>query len=258
MHTVASPRWLIGGAPRPAAPKLYCFAHGGGSAAEYFRWARELPGAHFQAVQLPGRGARAAEPPFTSMDALVEAFLAEVPLGAGGAPYAFFGHSLGALVSYEIARGLRAAGRPLPSRLVVSGFPAPHLPRAVEPLHRLPDDELIDAVARVHGGIPEEVLASAELRALTATALRADYQVLETYTWRAEEPLDVPVTVFGGRDDHVTAEQLEAWRELTTAEVSVRRFPGGHFYLREQPAAVLRALAGALRPVPAGGGGAPC
>ncbi|MCX5206819.1 alpha/beta fold hydrolase [Streptomyces sp. NBC_00237] len=242
--TTTSPRWLISGPPRPAAPRLYCFAHGGGSAAEYLRWARGLPGVVPYAVQLPGRGSRADEPVLTSMDALVTAFLAEVPLDA--APYAFFGHSLGSLVSYEITRALRAAGRPLPARLVVSGMPAPHLPRTSGPLHELPDRELLETVSRLHGGIPEEVLASPELCDLAVRALRADYQVLETYTWRPQEPLDLPVTVLGGTDDRVTAEQLEAWRELTTGEVTVRRFPGGHFYLRERPAPVLRALAGAV------------
>jgi surfactin synthase thioesterase subunit len=256
MQTAALPRWLVSGAPRPAAPKLYCFAHGGGSAAEYLRWARSLPGAELHAVQLPGRGTRLGEPVFTSMDTLVEGVLANVPLGA--APYAFFGHSLGSLIAYEVTRALRIADRPLPARLVVSGYPAPHLPHTSQGLHTLPDDELIEAIARIHGGIPEEVLASAELRELAATALRADYQVLETYSWREDEPLSLPITVFGGLADHVTAEQLQAWQELTTGEVTVRQFPGGHFYLREQPAPVLRSLAGALRAVPAQERSAPC
>ncbi|MFJ8671663.1 thioesterase II family protein [Streptomyces sp. NPDC093589] len=256
MRTAALPRWLVSGAPRPAAPKLYCFAHGGGSAAEYLRWARDLPGAEFHAVQLPGRGSRLAEPVFTSMDTLVEGVLAHVPLGT--APYALFGHSLGSLIAYEVTRALRTAGRPLPAQLVVSGYPAPHLPRVSQELHTLPDAELIEAVSRTHGGIPEEVLASAELRELAATALRGDYQVLETYSWRAGEPLSLPITVFGGRGDQVTAEQLQAWQELTTGEVTVRQFPGGHFYLREQPAPVLRSLAGALRAVRTQERSAPC
>ncbi|MFG2891068.1 thioesterase II family protein [Streptomyces sp. NPDC048248] len=256
MQTAALPRWLVSGAPRPAAPKLYCFAHGGGSAAEYLRWARNLPGAELHAVQLPGRGTRLSEPVFTSMDTLVDGVLAHVPLGT--APYAFFGHSLGSLIAYEVTRALRTADRPLPACLVVSGYPAPHLPYTSQELHTLPDDDLIEAVSRIHGGIPEEVLASAELRELTATALRADYRILETYAWRASEPLSLPITVFGGLADHVTAEQLQAWQELTTGEVTVRQFPGDHFYLREQPAPVLRSLAGALRTAPTKERRAPC
>ncbi|WP_137992785.1 thioesterase II family protein [Streptomyces vilmorinianum] len=257
MQYTASPRWLVSGAPRPSAPQLYCFAHGGGSAAEYLRWARTIPGAGLHCVQLPGRGSRAAEELPASLDTLVEAFVAQVPLGPG--PFVFLGHSLGALVAYEVTRRLRDLGAPaLPARLVVSGFPAPHMPRPHTELHTLPDAELLDAVSRRHGGIPQEVLDSPELQALTVPALRGDYRLLETYVWRESAPLELPVTVFGGREDRVTPEQLEAWRELTTGEVTVRRFPGGHFYLRERPAEVLRALAAEVRAarVPAGTGGA--
>ncbi|WP_128979229.1 thioesterase II family protein [Streptomyces roseicoloratus] len=265
MSTSTPPRWIIGGASRPAAPKLYCFAHGGGSAAEYLRWARDLKAGEPHAVQLPGRGSRTGEPVITSMDALVAALLDGVRPDAG--PFVFFGHSFGSLVAFEFTRALRAAGRPQPAHLVVSGYPAPHLPRAASRLHLLGDRELLEEVSGLHGGIPPEVMADDDLVAIAARALRADYQVLETYAHRPEPPLSVPVTVLGGTEDRVTAEQLEAWRELTDAEVTVRRFPGGHFYLRDRPAPVLRALSGALTAaaratagVPAGSGerGDPC
>ncbi|MFI8521833.1 thioesterase II family protein [Streptomyces sp. NPDC085481] len=249
MSTPTPPRWILGGAPRPAAPKLYCFAHGGGSAAEYLRWARDLRTAEPCAVQLPGRGSRTREPVITSMGALVDALLDGVR--PDDEPFVFFGHSFGSLVAFEFTRALRAAGRPLPAHLVVSGYPAPHLPRAASQLHRLGDRELLEAVSGLHGGIPEEIMTSEDLVALAARALRADYEILETYAHRPGEPLSVPITVLGGTEDRVTAEQLDAWRELTDAEVTVRRFPGGHFYLRERPAPVLRALSGALASVAA-------
>lgn len=247
MITQLSARWLVGGPARPGAPKLYCFAHGGGSAAEYVRWARALTGVELHVVQLPGRGSRFGEPPLTSMGTLVAALTEQV---AFGAPYTFFGHSLGALVAYELAGALREAGRRLPERLVVSGFPAPHLPRTSLGLHLLPDDELLAEVSRLHGGIPREVLDEPELRALVAVPLRADYTIVETYRWRDRPALEVPVTVFGGRDDRVDEAELAAWQELTTLPVEVRTFPGGHFYLREHSAVVLRALAARLRTPP--------
>ncbi|MEU2061640.1 alpha/beta fold hydrolase [Streptomyces sp. NPDC013455] len=236
--------WLLSGAPRTAACELYCFPHGGGTAAEYRRWARDLRTARVHAVQLPGRGPRLHEPVPGSMRELVEAFVAHVPLPTDR--FVFFGHSLGALFAYEVTRALAAAGRPLPDRLVVSGFRAPHLPHPATGIHRLPDDELLDTVARLHGGLPDEVLASAELRETAAAALRADYRVLETYAWQAGDPLPVPLTVFGGEDDRIAADELEAWSEHTSAGATVRLFPGGHFYLRERPAPVQRALAAAL------------
>ncbi|QGV82954.1 thioesterase [Streptomyces ficellus] len=243
------PRWTLSGAPRPAAPQLHCFAHGGGSAAEYLRWARDLRNAEVHAVQLPGRGSRTAEPVITSMDTLVESFLAAGP--PLREPFVFFGHSFGALLAFEVTRALRTAGQPLPAHLVVSGYPAPHLPRAASRLHLLGDRELMEAVSGLHGGIPEEVMACEELVTLAARALRADYQILETYAHRPQEPLPVPVTVLGGTEDRVTPEQLDAWRELTDAEVTVRQFTGGHFYLRDRPAPVLRTLAGVLGAVTA-------
>ncbi|MFI8961721.1 thioesterase II family protein [Streptomyces sp. NPDC053493] len=244
MSTPTSPRWILGGAPRPAAPALYCFAHGGGSAAEYLRWARDLKAGEPNAVQLPGRGSRLREPVITSMDALVDALLDGVR--PDREPFVFFGHSFGSLVAFEFTRALRAAGRPQPAHLVVSGYPAPHLPRAASRLHLLGDRELLETVAGLHGGIPPEVLADDTLVTLAAQALRADYQILETYAHRPEAPLSLPVTVLCGTEDRITDAQLEAWWELTDAEVTVRRFPGGHFYLRDRPAPVLRALSAAL------------
>ncbi|WP_369392699.1 thioesterase II family protein [Streptomyces sp. CG1] len=250
------PNWLLSAAPRAAACDLYCFPHGGGTAAEYLRWTRDLRTARVHAVQLPGRVPRLHEDVPGSMRELVEAFVAEAPLATG--PFAFFGHSLGALFAYEVTRAMSAAGRRLPDRLVVSGFRAPHLPRPDTQIHRLPDDELLDTVARLHGGLPDEVLASAELRQMAAGALRADYRILETYVWDAGDPLPVPLTVFGGEDDRITADELEAWGEHTSAGASVRRFPGGHFYLRERPAPVQRAMAAVLAMVRAAERSTPC
>lgn len=236
-HTASSARWLVRlpASDRPGRTRrVFCFPHGGGAAAEYIRWARGLRDTEFNAVQLPGRSGRIGQEPFTDMTSLVDALVDEVTFTP---PYTLFGHSLGALIAYELAHALRAAGHPLPERLLVSSYPAPHLPRQRSALHRLPDDELLDEVGRRHGGIPPEVLAHAELREAAAHCLRADYTILETYTWQPRAPLPVPVTVLGGRQDPlVTPEQLAAWDELTTVRpCPVRTFPGGHFYLRQGP-----------------------
>lgn len=237
-------RWFIQGQARPGRPKLFCFPHGGGSAAEFVRWSRQLPSVELSAVQLPGRGSRLAEPVLSDMGELVAAVVDAMPTTA---PYSVFGHSLGALVAYEVTRELRRTGRRLPDRLVVSGFPAPSTRRTEPPVHRLPDDDLIGEVARRHGGLPGEILTDPELKAMVARYLRADYQVLETYEWRAEPPLPVPLTVFGGRDDSIGEDALSAWQEHVTDPITVRHFPGDHFYFREHQAVVLRALAAVVR-----------
>ncbi len=238
-------RWLVPGPARPGAPRLYCFPHGGGSAAEYVRWGTALPGFEVHAVHLPGRGARLAEPPLTDLGSLVAELVRAVPFGATG-PYAFFGHSLGALVAHEVSRVLWETGGEPPGHVVVSAFPAPSQVRVTAPVHDLPTGELVAEVARRHGGLPPEVLTNPALRALAADALRADYRVLETYAWRPGPPVPVPLTVFGGRDDGISEAELRAWGAHTTEPVDVRLFPGGHFYLREGAPAVQRALAGAL------------
>ncbi|MFC9329991.1 thioesterase II family protein [Kitasatospora sp. NPDC057015] len=242
MDAPATPRWTIRapGSER-SARTLYCLPHGGGSAAEYVRWARDLRRVAVCAVQLPGRGSRLEEPAPTGMDELVGTLVEELVLNP---PYVLFGHSFGALVAYEFAQALRTAGRPLPERLILSSYPAPHLPRESSGLHRLPDGELLAEVARLHGGIPDEVLGNAELSRLAAHCVRADYRIVETYSWRPRPPLPVPITVLGGRDDVVSEEQLAAWCAHTTmGPIRQRTFAGGHFYFRErQRAAVLRTV----------------
>lgn len=243
MNTRTAGRWFVQGPPRPGGQRLFCFPHGGGSAAEFIRWGRHLPRVELSAVQLPGRGTRLSEPALTSMDDVVAALTDVVPTTV---PYSMFGHSLGALVAYEVTRALWRAGRPLPDRLIVSGFPAPSTPRTQSPVHPLPDEELIAEVGRRHGGLPEEVLGDAELKCLLARYLRADYQVLETYQWRPSDPLPVPVTVFGGRDDKISEADLRAWQGHTTEEITLRMFAGDHFYFRQHQAATMRALSGAV------------
>ena len=247
MNTIsmAPPRWTVRGTPRPGAPRLYCFPHGGGSAAEYVRIAREVPGVEVHAIQLPGRGTRLREDAFSRMSDLVERLVEEVEFGAE--PFAFFGHCFGTLVAYEVTRELRRTGRRLPERLVLSGYPAAHIPRLEPSMLGFGDEELIAEVGRRYGWEPDGVVDDPELRALAAGSLRSDFEVLETYRWQPEAPLPMPVTVFGGRADAVTKEALTAWREHTTQDVTVRMLPGGHFYFREPRSPLPRFLAGATR-----------
>ncbi|MFE0045232.1 thioesterase II family protein [Streptomyces albireticuli] len=246
-------RWIVGGAAEEAPLRLYCFPHAGGSAAEYLRWGRRMPGVRVYAIQLPGRATRFGEPAVTSMDALVGALLEEEFTG----PYAFFGHSMGSLVAYELTCALRDAGRRLPERLVVSSGPAPDVPRNRTGVHRLPDDELLSAVNGRHNGIPSEVLDHPELRAMATAGLRADYTVLEEYEWRGHAPLPVPLTALAGDGETALTEgdKLTGWaRHTTRGPVEVRTFSGGHFYLREQETEVVQQTLAELLGAKAGSG----
>jgi surfactin synthase thioesterase subunit len=191
-------------------------------------------------VCLPGRGSRAGEPGLTDLRTVVHELLAATEFVP---PYDLFGHSLGALIAYEVTRALAAQGRPLPERLIVSAFPAPDLPRRAPRLSGLPDGELMTVVDEHYGGIPPQLAADDGLRAMFVPALRADLTMLENYRHRAGAPLPVPLEVLGGDADSVTAEQLGHWRRHSSEAVRVHRFPGGHFYFRDDPAPVLDVLA---------------
>lgn len=224
--------WLSCPKPNPAASvRLFCFPYSGAAASVYYPWADLLPPAiEVCPVQLPGHGTRLREPLATRLAPQVEALAAGLA-PAFDRPFAFFGHSMGALLSFELARTLRRQGRPGPMHLFVSGHGAPHLPDRNPPLHALPDDQFV-AKLRELNGTPEEVLRHQELLQLLTPILRADFAVCETYVYQPEPPLDCPISAYGGLGDgYVNRDELAAWQAQTTGRFSLRMFPGDHFYL---------------------------
>jgi medium-chain acyl-[acyl-carrier-protein] hydrolase len=236
--------WLVKPKPNPqAALRLFCFPYSGAGASVYYKWAELLPAAlEICAVQLPGRETRLTEPLFEHIDPLIVR-LADALLPALKPPFAFFGHSMGALISYELSRYLQRRHNIQPQRLLVSGHGAPQLPEREPPIHNLPEPEFV-ARLRELDGTPEAVLEHAELRALLLPILRADFAICETYAHAPGDLLDCPISAFGGlQDRYVTRANLQAWQKLTRGPLSVRMFPGGHFYLNQNQALLLRAIA---------------
>ncbi|GAA3854221.1 alpha/beta fold hydrolase [Saccharothrix violaceirubra] len=235
-------KWLPRRHKRPDAPlRLYVFPHSGGSAGEYLLWADDLPRVEVVGVQAPGRGGRVEEDAYTRMSDLVAAVVAEA---AFTGPFAFFGHSLGAVVAYEVALALRAAGREGPRHLYASAHEAPH--RTVPRPHALDDASLIAAVEAEHGPLPAEIHEDAEWRSLVLGGLRGDLGIVSTYGRTTAPPLDCPITAFAGADDEVAADDVAAWAGCTTGPFRLRVFAGGHFYFREQHDDILRFLAADL------------
>jgi medium-chain acyl-[acyl-carrier-protein] hydrolase len=226
--------WISFSKPgREARLRLFCFPYAGAGAFIFRTWPDDLPGdVEVCPVQLPGRGTRLMEPPFTQLLPLVEA-LAHALAPFLDKPFAFFGHSLGALVSFELARCIRREWGVHPARLLVSASRAPQIPHRGQPIHTLPEKEFLAELGRLNG-TPSELLEHKELMEIMLPLLRADFAVYETYMYAPEPPLNCPISVFGGIQDHrVKNSDLEAWRAQTTGSFSLRMFPGDHFVLKQ-------------------------
>jgi medium-chain acyl-[acyl-carrier-protein] hydrolase len=227
-------RWLDVPKANPASRlRLFCFPYAGGGAQVYRAWADHLPyDVELRCIRMPGRGPRVNEPCHTSMADLV-CELHAVIASELNPPFAFFGHSLGALVCFELARLLRSQHQPGPLHLFVSGRRAPQVPIANRRLYELPDAELLVELQRLNG-TPREVLQNTELMRLMLPSLRADFKVHGTYSYIAEPALRSPITAFGGTSDaFVSHEQLRAWQVQTTASFRYALFPGDHFFLND-------------------------
>jgi medium-chain acyl-[acyl-carrier-protein] hydrolase len=196
-------------------------------------------------VELPGRGGRLREPPFRSAPPLIRALGEAFPVEACG-EFALFGHSMGAILAFELARYLRRNRLRLPSVIFASGHVAPQLPERRRDLHTLPDGQLVEALRQL-GGTPPEVFEQPELLELLLPIIRADLEVNELYEYREEPPLDVPLVLFGGSEDtDVGLEDLDAWGVQTTAACERKLLPGDHFFLHSAEHAVLEAVRGRL------------
>jgi len=240
--------WIAYCRPRPEAElRLFCFPFAGGGASAYRQWAPDLPpGIDLCPVQYPGRETRIRERPVTRLAALVDQAAAGLA-SLLDRPYCFFGHSMGALVAYELARRIVRDGGAGPRHLFVSGHRAPHLPYHSSLRHDLPKAEFL-RVLRSLEGTPKEALDSPELMEFLLPIVRADCEVCDTHRYVESAPLECPITAYGGIEDADALEDaLQAWSTLTRAAFEVERFPGGHFFIQSARASVLASLGRTLR-----------
>tara|TARA_B110000305_G_scaffold235834_1_gene296187 strand:- start:2295 stop:3059 length:765 start_codon:yes stop_codon:yes gene_type:complete len=216
--------------------RLVCFAHAGAGASTYHPWAAPLAasGIEVRSVQYPGRESRWGEPLLVSVDTMAEQALARWSELAGDddVPVVVYGHSMGVLIAYEMARRLSPGMKPV-RHLVLGGRNPPHIPSLYPPIHHLPDDVFIRKVAERYQNLPAEILADPDMLALIIPVLKADFEMVDTYRITTPEspPLEIPLTIVQGTDDPFTqSERLSDWARYTHATCGVRRLAGGHFF----------------------------
>jgi len=249
-RTVATPNpWYVCPRPNPAADiRLFIFPYAGGSPPAFTHWLDTLPGnvetffAHY-----PGRGSRYNEPPIHDFDSLVGSLLQAIqPLT--DKPFAFFGHSMGGLVAFELARQLRGENLRAPRILFVSACGAPQLPDPNPLIHSLPDSEFLQTLKKLNG-VPAEVLQNLEMMQLLAPMLRADFEAVETYRFKPGlPPLDCPIIAFGGTDDpRVSRERIEGWVVQTSSRFEIINLPGDHFFVNTAKDSILQSVSSEIQ-----------
>ena len=228
---------------------MFCFPYAGGAAVVYRNWGEILPvTVQVIPVELPGRGARLKEAPFVSLPALI-GDLSEVILPLLDMPFVFFGHSMGAVIAFELAQCLRRKYDCEPQAVFVAGRRAPQIPDSDPVSYNLPKEEFIEELSRLEG-TPKEVLEHAELMELMIPLLRADFQLVQTYNYVQDVPLRCPIIVYGGMQDYdVSRDLLLPWKELTSSRFALYMLPGDHFFLRSSHHLLLELLTRELHEV---------
>jgi medium-chain acyl-[acyl-carrier-protein] hydrolase len=236
--------WLVW-PERKAQPRLriFCFPYAGGAASAYRAWPGFLPDEiEVVAVQLPGRENRIRDARSTNVTATVRT-LAAVLSPYLQLPFAFYGHSMGALLAFEVARQLRTEMERVPVHLFVGARRAPAVPARSAGVHDLPDAEFLEAIRRL-GGVPQEILQSQGTMRFFLPLWRDDFALAASYTYRSEPPFACPITAFGGiLDDEVPLADLKAWRSETSASFVLHTLPADHFFLRSHTSDLLHLIA---------------
>lgn len=233
--------WIRSKRSPPGTLRLLCFPYAGGSGYVFRSWHSKLPNwVEVYSAQLPGRLSRLDEAHFHRVPELVAA-LGPAVLPLVDRPFALFGHSLGALLAFEVARFLRSVGK-TPLRLFVAGRQAPHLPPTEPPFYGARDEDFIAKLAELRG-TSGEVLGDPALLQLFLPTLRADFELAQTYQYTNEPPLACPIIAVGGAEESdLTDDSLSSWHIHTSNSFSAHRLPGDHFFIHSSEDPLLRLL----------------
>jgi medium-chain acyl-[acyl-carrier-protein] hydrolase len=241
--TEAERTWVAYHVPRPEAPlRLFCLHYAGGGASLFRHWDPAFaPLVEICPIQLPGREGRLGEPAASSLRPLVER-LAGALEAYLERRYAILGHSMGALIGFELAREIRRRGLPMPVHLFLASYCAPQLLRQEHRASTVMQEAAkhLASAGAVSTGMTEEMLA------LFVPTIEADTLLCEQYEYVEEEPLACPITAFRGNTDYVLDEHLAGWRAQTSGAFQTQTFLGDHFFLRDTPRGAIQAIHRAL------------
>ncbi|MFC0440032.1 thioesterase II family protein [Kutzneria buriramensis] len=244
------PDWLDAPPDQADRLRLFCFHHAGGGASAFRGWRAALaPDVAVYPVQLPGREARVREPRISDLATAVTA-IADALDPWLNRPYAFYGHSMGALIAHTLTSRLLATGKPLPARLLVGAFPGPLLRAPLAEVSDMSDEQLVELLLRI-GGMSETVRRYPDWRAAAIALLRADLGICHGPRPPAAPALPVPIDVYtGAADPLVSRADVDAWAAHSTAEVRTHVLPGGHFFVHDAASELLDLIRSALATVP--------
>jgi medium-chain acyl-[acyl-carrier-protein] hydrolase len=236
-------KWIYQPCPaHTAAMRLFCFHYAGGSAQIYRKWGTALASiAEIRAIQLPGRGSRLGEVPYEAIQNLIND-LYPVIAGQLDKPFAFFGHSLGGIIAFELARKLKQEGVRQPSALIVASRVAPGTERPASLLTVLSDDAFLKGLNDRYGpAVGSSLMDDPEIRAIFMPSLRADMRLFETYEYSGEDRFTFPIFALRGKEDlGIKIEAVDEWRKFTVEEFTCREFEGGHFFWQDNEGELLQ------------------
>ncbi len=228
--------------------KLFCFPFAGGAASSYNVFKQYLsPEIEMNAIELAARGRRMREPNYTSIDGAVDDVFNIIRDNLSSGPYAFYGHSMGSMISFELAFRVLGAGLPMPVHIIFSGRAAPYISRENKrTLHHLSDDEFKRQLLEM-GGTPKEFFEHPELLEVFLPLLKGDFTLTETYVHPPHnEKLDCNFTVLSGKQDEDTPEEVEAFREHTSGTCDIHYFEGDHFFIYDEPRKMMEIINNAV------------
>jgi len=231
--------------------KLFCFPYAGGTSAIFNKWAQYLdPGIALHLVELAGRGKRIKEPFYRNLAETIEDVFSLIKEEITHSPYALFGHSMGAMIAYELVHKIKQSQLPQPAHVFFSGRGAPHVKREGEKKYHLMDrQEFVEEVIKL-GGTPRYFFESPEFQELFLPLLKNDFKIAETINRKDEVcPIDVNITVFLGKGEDLTPEQCDGWKRQTNKQCAVHYFEGGHFFLHEETARIVKLINAAVKEV---------